>query len=88
MRSAHPTEAQLVSTFNQTLDRILDGTFTRVPSDTGLDQQTIDALNSLAAQEDPTPADIAACRTEFGRQLDGTHAEEEDAEILKLLLGQ
>lgn len=89
MRSEHPTEAQLVANFNSVLDRIVSGELFRVPSDTGLDQQTIDVLNALAAQPDRTlPSDIAACRTEFGRQLDGTHADEYDAEILKLLAGQ
>lgn len=86
MRAQGPQD--ITASFNRTLDRILDGTYTRVPSETGLDQQTIDALNSLAAQPDKTPSDIEACRIEFGRQLDGTHAEEDDAEVLRLLLGQ
>lgn len=87
MRSSGQHDATV--SFNDVLDRIVAGELERVPSDTGIDQQTIDVLNLLAAQPDPkTPADIEACRIEFGRQLDGTHAEEEDAALLKLLRGQ
>ncbi len=86
MRTSEPGD--VVASFNRTLDSIVAGELTRVPSDTGLDQQTIDILNLLAAQQEKLPTDIAACRAEFGRQLDGTHAEEDDAEVLKLLLGQ
>lgn len=93
MRLRPPTEAELVASFNRVLDGIVAGVWGRCPSDTGLDDETIDILNLLAEQPDPkTPADIAACRTEFGRMLDGTHAIEaqqrEDEEWANLLTGQ
>jgi hypothetical protein len=86
MRAEVPQD--ITASFNSVLDSIVAGELERVPSETGLDQQTIDILNLLAAQREKLPTDIAACRAEFGRQLDGTHAEENDAEVLKLLLGQ
>lgn len=85
-RRSIQTSEELTTTFNDVLDRIVRGDLQRVPSDTGIDQQTIDVLNALAAQPDRTlPTDIAACRIEFGRQLDGTHAEEDSEAMLKAL---
>ena len=75
----HPTQAELVRTFNGVLDGIVNGTTVGCPTDTGLDPQTVDILNLLAAQPNPKrPVDIAACRTEFARMLDGTHDVEDD----------
>jgi hypothetical protein len=85
-----PTEADLIKTFNGILDDIVSGRADGCPTCTGLDPETVDILNLLGRQPNPkTPSDIAACRTEFGRMLDGTHAREwdelEDAEWAKLL---
>lgn len=85
-----PTEAELVATFNGILDDIVSGKAVGCPTDTGLDPETVDILNLLARQPNPKrPVDIAACRTEFGRMLDGTHAlewdERENEEWAKLL---
>ena len=80
-----PTDAELADTFNRMLDAIVAGHRIGCPSGTGLDEQTTDILNSLARQPMPKrPSDIAACRIEFARMLDGTHhaeylAEEDDA---------
>ena len=84
----HPvTDDEITANFNDVLDAIVAGSLERCPSDTGIDDETQDVLNLLAAQPNPkSPADIAACRTEFGRQLDGTHDIEaradQDAELL------
>lgn len=76
-----PTDAELHKVFTGVLDGIVSGDLTFCPTDTGLDEQTVHILNLLAAQPDPKrPADIEACRTEFDRMLDGTHARETDAE--------
>lgn len=81
-----PTIPELRITFNQVLNNIVAGNLAGCPSDTGLDQQTCDILNSLAAQPGKKKAvDILACRTEFVRMLDGTHAREDDAEWARLL---
>lgn len=46
-----------------------------------LDEQTLIALREVAAAfPDPDPAVIAEARAAFGRQLDGTHAAERQAE--------
>lgn len=78
----HPlTDAQITANFNAVLDGIVSGALGGCPTDTGLDDETISILNLLARQPFPkTVADIAACRTEFGRQLDGTHEREWEAE--------
>jgi hypothetical protein len=70
--------SDLIAAFNRVLDDIVAGTITSVPDDTGIDPETVEILELLAAQPEKTTADIAACRSEFGRQLDGTH----DAELL------
>ena len=90
MRYPPSTRAELVRTFNGVLDDIVSGRTVGCPTDTGLDPETVDILNLLGRQPDPKrPVDIAACRTEFGRMLDGTHAaeweERENAEWTKLL---
>ena len=70
--------SDLIDAFNRILDDIVAGRISGVPDDTGLDEQTIEVLELLAAQPDKIAADIAACRVEFARQLDGTH----DVELL------
>ena len=72
-----PTEGEIVNEFNRILDAIVAGTEFGCPTDTGIDDETKQILDLLARQPDPKrPADIEACRIEFARQLDGTHAEE------------
>ena len=73
------TESQLRQRFSDILDGIVAGTLAGCPTDTGLDDETIAVLDLLARQPNPKrPADIAACRTEFARMLDGTHEREAD----------
>lgn len=90
MRYPPPTEAELVATFNAVLEDIITGKSEGCPSCTGLDPETVAILNLLGRQPNPKlPVDIQACRTEFSRMLDGTHAIEweaqEEAEWAKLL---
>lgn len=73
------TEAELVDTFNTLLGEIVEGQRRSVPTCTGLDWQTLRVLNQLAAQPKKKAVDIMACRIEFGRMLDGTHAAEDKA---------
>jgi len=85
-----PTDAEVVEEFNRILDATVAGTEFGCLTDTGIDNETRDILNLLARQPDPKrPVDIQACRIEFARMLDGTHApeaEERDlAEWAKLL---
>jgi hypothetical protein len=48
-----------------------------VPTDTGLDDDTVTAIERVwAAGPDPSPTLIAAARHEFELQLDGTHIRE------------
>jgi hypothetical protein len=80
MRYPPPTEAELIVTFNGILEDIVNGKAAGCPTCTGLDPETVDILNLLGQQPDPKlPADIQACRTEFSRMLDGTHAAEAEA---------
>lgn len=85
------TDAQITANFNRVIDGIVSGELAGCPTDTGLDDETVSILNLLARQPDPkSPADIVACRTEFGRQMDGTHDrewEEQEAEEWSKLLG-
>lgn len=83
-----PTIDELRNTFSQVLQDIVDGKLGGCPSDTGLDDQCMRILNSLARQPGKKKAiDILACRTEFAYMLDGTHAREDDAEWRRLLRG-
>lgn len=86
------SDAEITANFNDILDGIVSGELAGCPTDTGLDDETIAVLDLLARQPMPKgAADIAACRTEFARQLDGTHEREweaeEEAEWAKLLGG-
>lgn len=78
MLTRPPTPAELVATFNQVLDDVVSGTLHACPSDTGLDPETVAVLDALAVHP-KTARDIVACRTEFARQLDGTHIREAEA---------
>ena len=90
MRYPPPTEADLVAEFNTILEDIVSGKAVGCPTCTGLDPETVAILNLLGQQPNPKlPVDIQACRTEFSRMLDGTHAAEfeqqESEEWAKLL---
>jgi len=68
---------ELRATFNRILDAIVAGQLNGCPSNSGLDQQTVVMLNTLAGLPVPKRArDVHAVRVEFGRMLDGTHARE------------
>lgn len=69
------TEDELRDAFTDTLDRIVAGEYFGCPTDTGLDVETADSLDALA-RHPKSPAARMACRTEFVRMLDGTHARE------------
>jgi hypothetical protein len=75
-------------TFNRFLDDIVKGNRRWVPTCTGLDGPTIAALNDLGAQKKKRPVDIAACRVEFARMLDGTHARDQDEQIASMFEAQ
>lgn len=70
-------DSDIINNFNEILEDIVEGRRTAVPTCTLLDRQTIRILNILAAQRKKTAKDIMACRVEFGRMLDGTHAVED-----------
>lgn len=74
-----PTPDQLRATFDRLLAAIGDGTITSCPSDTGLDEQTIAALDAVAAGR----VSRDAARSELARMLDGTHARQARQRIEK-----
>jgi hypothetical protein len=77
-------QSDLRKTFNRILDAVVAGKINGCPSDSGLDQETVTMLNTLAALPIPKRArDVHAVRVEFGRMLDGTHAREADAASLE-----
>lgn len=74
MRAKPATDEELRVIFNNLVDHPISG---GVPSDTGLDDDTIEALNRLwAAGPNPPARLIDAARAEFEAQLDGSHAQE------------
>lgn len=85
-----PTDEQLRQTFTGILTAMSKGELNFCPTGTGLDEQTVSALNRYAIS-DKLPTDEVAARTEFARMLDGTHLaeyhEEESAAWAKLLGG-
>jgi len=83
MLSRHPTDEELVVIFNGVLERIVSGELAGCPTETGLDWQTSEMLNLLARQRVKYPTDISACRIEFARMLDGTHAREDQERDLR-----
>jgi hypothetical protein len=70
-----PTEAEIIDNFEHVLASIIYGTLFGVPTDLGIDQQTEDSLDVLAAAPDKTVELINAARAEFAAQLDGMHAD-------------
>ena len=92
MLAKEPTADELTATFENLVTNPEPGGM--VPSDTGLDDDTIEALNRLwAAGPNPPPRLIDAARAEFAAQLDGSHAQESrdrmatifDAAVAKLI---
>lgn len=76
--SGPPTEAELRARF----DELITGAPEHgVPSDTGLDGQTLSAIER--AWTNTSPALVAAARQELELQIDGTHAAEGDAAATK-----
>lgn len=71
--AAPATEAELRAAFDEVLTGPPDEP---VPSDTGLDAQTLAAV--VRAHAGSSPALIEAARQELEMQLDGTHATEGD----------
>jgi hypothetical protein len=65
-----PTSDQLRATFDAVLAGIRRGRLAGCPSDTGLDDQTVTALDGVA--QHTTTAEQA--RAELEKMLDGTHA--------------
>lgn len=67
-----PTDDELTATFEDLVNHPEPDAM--VPSDTGLDDDTIEALNRLwAAGPNPPARLIDAARAEFAAQLDGSH---------------
>src|SRR5512139_1538534 len=83
-RAAPATPEELRSTFEQLIaDPPTDGT--GVPTETGLDEPTIAAIERVwAASPTPPPSLIAAARQELEMQLDGTHAAEAQARMVAI----
>lgn len=78
-RSQPPTEQELRDSFDA-LMAAPPADNGDMPTETGLDSQTIDAIKRVwAAAPNPPAALIAAARHEFDMQLDGSHAQEADA---------
>jgi hypothetical protein len=82
MSLAEPaTQQQLRATFEQLIaGPPRDGS--GVPSDTGLDEQTVAAIER--AWSAGTPAAAEAARQELAMQLDGTHAAEADDQAMAI----
>ena len=81
-----PDKRTLQKTFNRVLNEILDGTLSCAPLGNGLDDQTRAALNDLALHRNTQRAvKIIAAYDELARQLDGSHARQAQADVLKLL---
>lgn len=82
MRSSETiSDNELRQIFTAQLALMTAGDTRRVPSDAGLDDRTIDALEAVGAAAPNPPATlIEAARIEFGKQLDGTHFDELYAE--------
>ena len=84
-----PSEAALRDTFERVLTGVLDGSMAAAPECNGLDEQTRAALNALVGATRRRASKILAARTEFVRQLDGTHREQSrahQAAVLKRLV--
>jgi hypothetical protein len=81
-----PSETVLHGTFERVLKGILDGSYESAPECNGLDEQTRAALNALADATRRRASKILAARTEFVRQLDGTHREQTQAHQAAVLM--
>lgn len=76
-RAAPPSVSELQSIF----DALIQGSDEGMPSDTGLDALTTNAIERVwAAGPDAPQALITAARHELAMQLDGSHAREGDAQ--------
>lgn len=80
-----PSETVLRNTFERALTGILDGSMAAAPECNGLDEQTRAALNALVGVKTRRASKILAARTEFVRQLDGTHLEQSHADWAALV---
>lgn len=80
MLAKEPTDDELIATFEDLISNPQSDAM--VPSDTGLDDDTIEALNRLwAAGPNPPQRLIDAAIMEFEAQLDGSHAREAQARM-------
>lgn len=84
-RSAPATPEELTAT----LDKLLaEPRNTVVPSDTGLDDDTLAAVQAVwNAAPNPSPRLIEYARAELAAQLDGTHEREQLAAEDAMILG-
>lgn len=79
------TRRSLQKTFGRVLNGILDGTIQSAPEGNGLDEQTNDALNELAAHRKQPATYTLAAYEAFAGQLSGAHADAAEARFLSLL---
>ena len=80
MLSRPPTPEELRQTFTELLNNPVSGG--SVPSETGLDDETIAAIERVwAASPHPSPRLVDAARAEFAAMLDGTPAREAQARM-------
>ena len=77
--SAPPTDDELRAAFEQILTGADDGS---IPSDTGLDDQTLVAVERAHGAD--SPAATEAARQELEMQIDGTHDREGDAAAMAI----
>lgn len=77
------TRRELQATFDRLLKR--PDRDALVPSETGLDDETIRAVQAVWNAQPAAPLPLyEAARTEFARQLDGTHARQRRARIARM----
>ncbi|MRH89497.1 hypothetical protein GFY24_18940 [Nocardia sp. SYP-A9097] len=73
MRRGHPTKEQLQQSFERVLAMVLSGD--GVPSSSGLDPETLDALRGIArAYPAVTDELLGAARRAIAGQLDGSNS--------------
>lgn len=81
MLAEEPTDAELTERFEELIaGPPADGS--SIPLDTGLDEQTLAAIQR--SWQGRSPALVETARHELALQLDGTHAQEGDDEALKI----
>ncbi|MFD6391382.1 hypothetical protein [Nocardia sp. NPDC060259] len=72
MRTDHPAEDEIRANFDEMLASVCAGGGLR--TDTGLDNETTQALWAIARAHPQVPAElVTAARAEFAAQLDGSH---------------